>query len=270
MKKGESIMKKQTLIIIASLIFVVFISSSIYADELTKKIEKSITVKEGAKLKAENINGDIVLNCWDNNYVNIKATIVASKTEDLERISVDINKIENDVKVEVRYSEDHYDNFWSFIRYLKNIGKHGKANVNIDIKVPKNMGSINLETVNGDINIKDTDIPLRLETVNGEIEAFEVSKLLKAETVNGSIEISIKQLNDDIDLETVNGRIKIYLPADVKADISAENINGSIKTDFPLIVSGEIIGKNLKGKIGGGGTKIRCETVNGSIYILKK
>ena len=37
-----------------------------------------------------------------------------------------------------------------------------------------------------------------------------------------------------LDFETVNGSIKLDLPADLSADVDAETVNGRIEVDFPL------------------------------------
>ncbi len=247
------------------LIFHVFL----FSEEINKNIEKSFSVNETYTLIVDNVNGGIVISNWDKNEIYVKANMKVKKEEEFERVNLKMEEIGNTIKIEVDYYENHYDGFWSFIKYLKNISKHQKADVDINIKMPKKTKLVKASTVNGDISIEGIDAELKVEAVNGELELIDVENRIKGETVNGSIEAKLNKLNDNVSLETVNGKIRIYLPADVKADIKAENINGSIKTDFPLTVTGDIVGKSVFGKVGGGGNRINCETVNGSIYILK-
>lgn len=263
-------MKRKNSIMAILVIIIVNLCILAFGEESIKNIEKSFAVDELAKLYVENVNGNVVVNSWDKKEIYIKANVVAKDKEQLDNTFVKIDKIGNDIKVDIKYSEERYDSFWSFIRYLKNLGRHSKSNVDIHVNMPKRIDLVKINTVNGDVNVREVDATLKVETVNGEIELSNVGKGVKAETVNGSIEVILNQLNEDVNLETVNGRIKLYLPSDAKANVHAENINGSIKTDFPLTMKGEIVGKNISGQIGGGGKRVDCETVNGSIYILKK
>lgn len=263
-------MKRINLIMAILVIIIINFSILIFGEEAIKNIEKSFAVNEWTKLYVKNVNGDVVVSSWDKNEIYIKANVLARDKEQLDNTFMKIEKFGNDIKVEVKYSEERYDSFWSFISYLKNLVRHSKSIVDIQINMPKKIDLVKIDTVNGDINVREVETTLKVETVNGEIELANVGKGVKAETVNGSIEVILNQLNEDVNLETVNGRIRLYLPSDAKANVRAANINGSIKTDFPLKIKGEIVGKNISGKIGVGGKKINCETVNGSIYILKK
>ena len=74
----------------------------------------------------------------------------------------------------------------------------------------------------------------------------------------------------EIELESVNGAIELYLPAGVSARVDAETVNGSIDADdFGLEVEKGFVGRDLDGEIGGGDAKVSLDAVNGSIRIKK-
>jgi DUF4097 and DUF4098 domain-containing protein YvlB len=92
-------------------------------------------------------------------------------------------------------------------------------------------------------------------------------------SVNGSIKATYQQIDnniDEIELTTVNGSIKLYMPSDLNATINAETMHGSIKTAFGLSSNKKMFsGRSLSGSVGSGDIKIDLESVNGSIKVMK-
>jgi len=80
--------------------------------------------------------------------------------------------------------------------------------------------------------------------------------------------IEVKE-NEDMEISTTNGGIKVYFPGDLKADLYARTTNGSIYTDFPVRIRGRWNRRKLQGRINGGGAYIELRTTNGSIKILE-
>ncbi|OGF66883.1 MAG: hypothetical protein A2Y62_01415 [Candidatus Fischerbacteria bacterium RBG_13_37_8] len=265
-------MKNAKTSLMRTLVFGVVLFSAILliAADNSKEITNKFTVTTGSYLLLENVNGDVVITSWNKNEIDVKAKLRANNEEALSNTNLKMEQVGNEVRIEVKYKEFNKDGFWAFIKYLKHMGHGANATVDFDIKVPAYLHLKSIDTVNGDVRISKVSGNVNVETVNGEIELVEVGKRVTADTVNGSIDVIMSTLEDDVKLETVNGRIRIYLPGEINADVKAENINGSIKTDFPLTVSGKIAGKEIYGKIGRGGNTISCETINGSIQILKK
>ena len=73
---------------------------------------------------------------------------------------------------------------------------------------------------------------------------------------------------DDIQMESVNGRVELFLPGGAAADVEAETVNGRIRNDFGIDVhKGKYVGSTMRGTIGSGGARITLETVNGSISL---
>src|SRR5206468_6771703 len=71
-----------------------------------------------------------------------------------------------------------------------------------------------------------------------------------------------------IDLESVNGSVLLTLPSDSSADVEASTVSGRISNDFGIQVSDhQYVGHSLRGQLGGGGTRIKLENVNGRIEI---
>lgn len=105
---------------------------------------------------------------------------------------------------------------------------------------------------------------LDLSTVNGNIDAALVGAELEARTVNGSIGTSLGRRTlraGRVELETVNGSIRVDAPAPLDAELSARTVHGSIRA------LGRRHRQSLDTRLGDGGLRLRATTVNGSIRI---
>ena len=149
--------------------------------------------------------------------------------------------------------------------------KVGKNDVNVrfEVQVPAGVRFVG-RTVNGGVSARGIEAEAEAHTVNGGIEV-EAAGLLRAETVNGGIRATVSRAGwtDPVHLKTVNGSIKVSLPAATAADVKAATVNGGIETEFPLTVQGKFGRRRVEGSIGGGGPLLEMETVNGGITLDK-
>lgn len=140
--------------------------------------------------------------------------------------------------------------------------------VDFEVLVPAGVGFTG-RTVNGSIEAESLQGPVEAHTVNGHVEV-STSKHAEASTVNGSITARLGSAGADrLDFSTVNGSITLDLPGTLDADLQAATVNGAIETDYPVTVRGSISRHRIEGTLGKGGTRLRLETVNGSIRLRK-
>jgi DUF4097 and DUF4098 domain-containing protein YvlB len=87
--------------------------------------------------------------------------------------------------------------------------------------------------------------------------------------VNGSIVASLGSTEwpEPLWFSTVNGGIRVTLPAGLDAEVRADTMNGVIDSEFPVTVRGRVSKRRLHGTIGRGGQQIELETVNGSVAL---
>ena len=131
-----------------------------------------------------------------------------------------------------------------------------------------------IELVNGSLVIENVQGDINVELVNGSIVATGLAGNAEVSSVNGSIKVEYKTIEPRlkrINLETVNGSVKLYLPDHVNASVDVETVHGAINNDFGLTAKkGMFVGHNLHGDIGSGDISISIDSVNGSVNILKK
>ena len=157
----------------------------------------------------------------------------------------------------------------------------------ITIKVPQNTAQVKLSTVN-DGNITATNIggDLEITNVNGWIHLEQISGSAVANTVNGDVIVVFKTVDPKAAMafSTLNGKVDVTFPADLKAKIKLKAEQGDIYSDFDVEVDKghSNIEKNTEdhmyrinidgwvyGSINGGGPEMMMKTTNGSVYLRK-
>lgn len=157
---------------------------------------------------------------------------------------------------------------------------------NVVARVPRR-ADLELSTANeGQIIVSNVTGNLQLENVNGPINASNISGSVIAETVNDTIDVSFASIDDSnaMSLTTMNGDVKLGLPADAGAQLHIDSARGEIYSDFEVDVQPTkqvIERKNDRGgvevrvesvivaNINGGGSVIKLKTLNGDIQISK-
>jgi hypothetical protein len=158
--------------------------------------------------------------------------------------------------------------------------------ITIVARVPRR-ASLNLSTTNeGDIVVRNVIGDLQLENINGPITATNITGSVIAETVNTPIEVGLTAVaaGGATSLSSLNGDIKLTLPANAKADLHLDSARGEIVSDFELDVKpSKPIIERTQGRggvsvrmedvtiatVNGGGPVIRVKTLNGAIKIAK-
>ncbi|REJ32920.1 MAG: hypothetical protein DIU84_09455 [Bacillota bacterium] len=123
-----------------------------------------------------------------------------------------------------------------------------------DIRVRQGNGGTRLESVRAD--------RIDLETANGNLELRHVAGALAARTRNGSITVTTGALDHPLDLETVNGSVRLQAgAAPTDATLDLRTANGSIT----------VFGTRRAGSwhqvLGSGDPLIKLTTRNGNIVI---
>ncbi len=218
-----------------------------------EEIHENYDFNPDGVISLSNVNGDVTLSVWGENKVDL----VAIKTgTDVDAVKIEIQSKPERLTIETVYPK------WK---------RNTNVKVEYMLKVPAGVTLDRVENVNGDIGVTGVQGMMKVRTVNGSIELRDAASSVEADTVNGSVEATFRALlaTAHVSMESVNGSFKLYLPEFDGADFSTETLNGKIRTDFPIQVSGDIGGHHMKGRIGSGGTQMRFETLNGSIYLLK-
>ncbi|GGB10576.1 DUF4097 family beta strand repeat-containing protein [Puia dinghuensis] len=157
----------------------------------------------------------------------------------------------------------------------------------IAIKVPQTGATLDVGAINdGNITIDNVSGQLEVTNVNGGIIVSNVSGSVVASTVNGDVVVGFRTVNATAPMafSTLNGKIDVTFPADLKANVKLKSERGDIYTDFDIEVTkdhpvatktseGHMYRINIDdwvmGKINGGGPEMMMKTMTGNVYIRK-
>lgn len=232
-------------------------------------VDKSFPLAPGGSVSLDNVNGDVTIEVWESAEVRVYAVKRASSQELLDRLEVEIEASSKSVRIDTKYpnnrrNRDHEDGDHD------DHGYRGSSQVEYTLTIPRTAIVDGVDLVNGNLLIDGAEAGVDAEAVNGNIVVRNGSGSFDIETVNGNIEVYASRLGseDEVNLESVNGKIDLYLAASSAAEIRAESLNGRLENDFGIAVhKGKYVGADFKGSVGGGGSEIDLETVNGAISV---
>lgn len=116
-------------------------------------------------------------------------------------------------------------------------GKAGSKNGSVEIN-GIDMSGFNVSTVNGSVKCtKVTGDQMTARTVNGSLRMDGGLSGVEANTTNGSIVLVNIAENSRVRLETVNGRLKVQVPAriDIGIAVDARTTSGNVSIDHPFL-----------------------------------
>ena len=154
------------------------------------------------------------------------------------------------------------------------------ADVDLDVSTV-NGGAVDVDGVHGRVEAGNVNGGIRLAGLVGEVEASTVNGPIRAEFARAPA--------SPASFETVNGEIELTLPEGSGAELGFETMNGEIFTDFEVAAvpqrattkrdprddrghSGNRyrIDRDAVVRIGSGGPRIDCQTLNGDIVVRER
>jgi len=96
--------------------------------------------------------------------------------------------------------------------------------------------ALDVHTVNGNVAVSGIAGALDASSVNGRVRLAGTRHDVHAKSVNGAIEATVAELSrgSEIDASTVNGNIRLELPARAAFAFHGHTMNGDIASTFPL------------------------------------
>ncbi|MGH9862907.1 MAG: hypothetical protein ACRD35_05725 [Candidatus Acidiferrales bacterium] len=208
----------------------------------------------GGRISLANVQGSIWIEAWDRAEVELsvrKAT--AGTNERLAEVEVAVERGRDWLRIQTVYQ-----------------GNAEPVRVEYRLRVPRQVRLEELRTVNGDVVVRDVEGVVEARTLNGHIEETGVVGSVAAHSVNGNITVALRRLPEPtgrLVMETINGDLRLLLPASSQADLEMSTVAGQIESDLALsarAVPGET---TLRARLGRGGVPARLRTIRGNIYV---
>jgi DUF4097 and DUF4098 domain-containing protein YvlB len=212
------------------------------------------------RVELENMNGAVHIVSWDQNQVKVDAVKRAYGDELLKDAEIRVHPSADSISIETHYIK----NVWH-----ENDERRQQASVEYTLTVPRNARLDEIKLINGELDITGVSGEVRASCINGKLVARGLRAQARLATINGHLDANYDLLTTaPIELSSVNGSVELTLPSDVKASIEATTVHGGIDNEFGLHTNDHrFVGHDLRGELGGGGTQIRLNNVNGTIHV---
>lgn len=262
-------MKRFWTFVLFGLIFVNFLFSE-YKQEITKYFDG----RKIKKIMVDNVNGGIELKKWEKSEIYVFVKKTSRSQAILEKTDVIFEETRNELRIRVK-KKDGWRIFGGSVANVEIVINTPSprdislSTVNGALRIYDIEGNLSVSSVNGDISVYNHIGEIESETVNGSINLYGIHGKLKGETVNGSINAEFIEIGEHVELNTVNGSIRLRIENLDDAEVKAETINGAVNIEeFQKPVKRLTLKKrSVYFILGEGRKKIDIETVNGSIKI---
>ena len=229
------------------------------ADQFTEEFHHAYPLSPSGRIALENINGAVHITAWDRDEVKVDAVKYAKTKERLDEAKIVVDAEANSISIRTEYPK---------YGRLNSNGSDNPASVEYTLMVPRAAHLDEVKLINGALDIQGVTGDVQASCINGHLSAHGLAGQVKLSTINGRMDAEFDRLQDSpIELSSVNGSVDLMIPSDSKADLEASTMQGSIGDDFGLHEHHHFVGHNLRGEIGGGGTRIRLNNVNGKIEV---
>lgn len=209
----------------------------------------------GGRVTVQNLYGDVSITAWDRDEVLVEAIKRSPDARRLDDARIVVEPSSGSVAIHTVYTGSDAEH---------------PASVEYRIMVPRRANLDQVKLVNGGISISGVAGPVRASSVNGSIHAEKLEGEADLSTINGKLDAAFNHLSTckAISLSSVNGPIRLSLPAGAHANLNAHNLSGGIESDVGRVSRADD-GHNLHAVLNHGGATIHVKNVNGGICIHK-
>jgi hypothetical protein len=236
------------------------VSVGVIRGKATDDWTRTYSLTKGGAVEIVNVNGPIVVEAAQGPAVEIRATRVARAGTDEEA-----QALLKTLEIKETVSPGRVA-----VQTVTPVGMAvGRRPVSVEyrLRVPSGL-QVSVKTENGGIGLHDVNGTFVASTTNGSIRGTNVSGAVSAHIFNGGIVMDLARVAGPIELESVNGGIRLDIPADLDADLDAHAINGRVSVDDNLKVNApEGSRTRLAGTLNRGGTGISVHTVDGGVRL---
>ncbi len=218
----------------------------------------------GAKVRVENLHGDVRVRGIDGSEVELLA-IVQHHEDDPRQVEVaaTTSKSADGVTIAVRYPEDPPE--------LAEVpAEWKKRRVDLTVFVPRG-APLRLETLHGIGQIKGLTGDVEVWSESGNLE-ISTAGGVQARTKYGNLRAQFQSLDwpEPPLLETVSGEVRADLPWDAAAKVILET-EGVISSDFSIEVEWlpDSVRKRAVAEIGTGPRELRLTSVRGDVRLVR-
>jgi hypothetical protein len=217
----------------------------------------------GGTLSLENIKGDINIQGWEREEIEVFAEKTLS---DPIKGKFHIGSRKN---LEPKIDFDRFENFVT-IRALDEHREDQITNINFEISVPQSVNLKDISLEKGNIFISDLYGKVYVDLINGDLSVDNVSGSITASIGQGSFMGSLYDMRgeDEVIITTRKGDVILYLQPNINARLECSSPDGDIFSEFEF--EDDVLPSNkISVEIGKDGALFSVTTLHGDIWIKK-
>ena len=249
--EGELAMAKKVLLV---LVILVLLGSVVLGAGYRQELHYECRVAEGGRLSIYNVTGNITVQTWDKDYVDVRAVKTTNRSlTELDKVKIEV----------ISGSAARIKTV-----YLTN---NASVGVDYDIRVPEDAVLDAVENVTGNVHLEEVRDVTSVKNITGNLFVKSAAGPVRADCVTGNIKVYFAKLKGDTAAKLITGQIDLYLPGDLDAALDLSVTTGNITNDGLKVILGSFakLPTHLDGTLGTGGPKIRAEVVTGGISLHK-
>jgi len=238
------------------LLALLYASNALYANVIGNPhvdFRQTFALGPSGRVLIHNLYGDVSITAWDRDDVLVEAIKRSPDPKRLDDARIIVEPSSGALSIHTVYTGANAEH---------------PASVEYRIMVPRRANLDQVKLVNGGLSISGVAGPITASSVNGSIRADKLEGKADLSTVNGKLDAAFNRLSPSqpISLSSVNGPIKLSLPAGAGASLNAHNLSGGIESDVGHVSRADD-GHDLRAVVNHGGASIHVQNVNGGISI---
>ena len=224
---------------------------------------KTVDLKSGDSVAIEHTLGNIVINGWDRDSVEIVAT--ARQADPGDKRQVQLYTGENiEPSVDVRLVDGVLR-----IRTRSLGGPWTSTAMDYAIRVPASVKLRSVKLDKGSVSISNVYGRIEAMISSGGLTVRNYSGFLKANLSSGSADVELLDIRgeDTVEVMSLEGDVVLRLQAGAGVHLMAEAPKGEISSDLDLGV--KLPARSLTAKLGSAAAPVSLKAMRGNIRILK-
>jgi DUF4097 and DUF4098 domain-containing protein YvlB len=280
----------------------ILVGMMLVAAPAQQETDTTIAVDPRARLRMEDVRGDIVIHTWTRPEMRVHA----SDVED-GRLRVSASGPTVSVSVEPalgRWNHRGSADFELTIPATMSIslsgpngdvhidGTQGEVSIETmsgDIVLNGGTGIVSIHTVSGDVSITGARARTEVHATSGDLQLSQITGDLIAQTING--DVSLRQIDaTSVEASTVSGDLNyegtvkdggrysltshsgdvtFAMPPGAGAIIGVNTFSGEFNTDIPVQLTEQRRGQRFSFTLGSGGARIELQSFSGDIHLAR-
>lgn len=245
------------------------------AAAMAQNFQKSYPLSAGGSISVKNVSGDIKINGYGGETVQVTAT---KEGRDADRVEIEDLSSGNRVELRVKYPQNC--NCDASVNFEVQVPKSTKfqfdkiATASGDISLEEVTGDIDAKSASGDVRVVNSSGDIDVATASGDVLVDDAEGLVSAKTASGDVKVNITNLsnaNGKMEFASASGDVDVRVPGNLGAQVDMATVSGDVHSDFSLNVEKREYGPGAtaRGSIGNGGMRISIKSASGDVSLRK-